>query len=211
MSTKASPALVLLGSYLLPFFRCQATTWQSSKNNQLPDWCELWVYLPFSMLYWWPYRNSFLSHCHHALCDWQCLTGHINWLFNVLPWGCPALTKFYCKISGKRHQYSLIPLNRTIIEDLSWLHTIIPKSIRIRFVDADLWNDCDTDFVVWTDASLTALAFVYASVTMKWKLRCAQPPKLGVCWASLAAPRGARPASVALGDNASKWGEEKMY
>jgi hypothetical protein len=70
--------------------------------------------------------NSFLSHRHHALRDWQRLAGHINWLFNVLPWGRPALTEFYHKISGKRHQYAMIPLNRTIIEDLSWLRTIIP-------------------------------------------------------------------------------------
>ncbi|KAF8348983.1 hypothetical protein F5887DRAFT_1071127 [Amanita rubescens] len=56
----------------------------------------------------------------------------------------------------------MIPLNRTVIEDLSWLWAIIPKSTGIRFVDANLWNNCDADFVVWTDASLSALAFVYA-------------------------------------------------
>ena len=48
-------------------------------------------------------------------------------------------------------------------------------------------------------------------VTTKWRLRCAQPPSLGVRRASPAAPRGARPALVALGDDASKWGEKKMY
>jgi len=106
--------------------------------------------------------NSFLSHRQHALRDWQRLAGHINWLFNVLPWGRPALTEFYRKISGKRHQYAMIPLNRTVIEDLSWLRAIIPESTGIRFVDAELWNDCDADFVVWTDASLSALAFTYA-------------------------------------------------
>ncbi|KIL54302.1 hypothetical protein M378DRAFT_92832, partial [Amanita muscaria Koide BX008] len=36
--------------------------------------------------------TSFLSHRQHALRDWQRLAGHINWLFNVLPWGRPALT-----------------------------------------------------------------------------------------------------------------------
>ncbi|KIL55010.1 hypothetical protein M378DRAFT_91540, partial [Amanita muscaria Koide BX008] len=75
--------------------------------------------------------TSFLSHRQHALRDWQRLAGHINWLFNVLPWGRPALTEFYRKISGKRHQFAMIPLNRTIVEDLSWLRAIIPKSIGI--------------------------------------------------------------------------------
>jgi len=37
------------------------------------------------------------------------------------------------------------------------------------------------------------------SVTTKWRLHWVQPPRLSVHWASSAAPRGARPASVALG------------
>ena len=64
----------------------------------------------------------------------------------------------------------MIPLNKTIIENLSWLRAIIPKSIGIRLVDADLWNDCDADFVVWTNASLTALAFVYAGNGFVYRL-----------------------------------------
>ena len=51
--------------------------------------------------------------------------------------------------------------------------------------------------------------YIQCAVTTKRKLRCAQPPKLGVRRASPAAPRGARPASVALGDDASKWGEKR--
>ena len=50
----------------------------------------------------------------------------------------------------------------------------------------------------------------WPGVTTKRRLRCAQPPSLGVRRASPAAPRGARPASVALGDDASKWGEKRL-
>jgi len=35
------------------------------------------------------------------LSDWQCLRGHLNWVLNVLPWSCPALTELYWKTSGK--------------------------------------------------------------------------------------------------------------
>ena len=38
-----------------------------------------------------------------------------------------------------------------------------------------------------------------------------QPPKLGVRRASPAAPRGAHPASVALGDDALRLGIEELY
>ena len=46
-------------------------------------------------------------------------------------------------------------------------------------------------------------------VTTKRKLRCAQPLRLGVRRVSPAAPRGARPASVALGTITVRWREEK--
>jgi hypothetical protein len=32
---------------------------------------------------------------------WQRLAGHLNWMLNVLPWGRPALSEMYRKISGK--------------------------------------------------------------------------------------------------------------
>jgi hypothetical protein len=33
--------------------------------------------------------------------DWMRVGGHLNWVFNVLPLGCPALSEFYRKIAGK--------------------------------------------------------------------------------------------------------------
>ena len=35
--------------------------------------------------------------------EWQRLSGHLNWILNVLPWGCPALSEMYHKMSGKGH------------------------------------------------------------------------------------------------------------
>lgn len=37
--------------------------------------------------------------------DWKHLGGHLNWLLNVLPWGCPALTELYWKTSGKSNAH----------------------------------------------------------------------------------------------------------
>jgi hypothetical protein len=99
-----------------------------------------------------------------ALHKWQCLAGHLNWLLNVLPWGQPALTKLYQKISDKTHPFATIPINAMVKSDLLWLKCIIPCSIGIQFTDSRLWSDSDADLVLWTDASLmTALAFVYAN------------------------------------------------
>jgi hypothetical protein len=98
-----------------------------------------------------------------TLCDWQCLARHLNWLLNVLPWGRPALTELYRKTSGKKHPYAAIPINATVISDLTWLTSVIPRSTGIRLIDAGIWSDDEADFVAWTDASLKlAAAFVYA-------------------------------------------------
>ncbi|KZP07915.1 hypothetical protein FIBSPDRAFT_679170, partial [Athelia psychrophila] len=71
--------------------------------------------------------------------DWQRLAGHLNWLLNVLPWGRPALTELYRKMSGKDIGHRGVFINAEVISDLSWLAQIIPASIGIRFVDDGMW------------------------------------------------------------------------
>ena len=99
-----------------------------------------------------------------SLRAWQRLAGHLNWMLNVLPWGQPALTEMYHKISGKAWSHRGIPINAAVIGDLMWLKNIIPLAIGIRFTDSGLWSDDNADMVMWTDASLrNALAFVYSN------------------------------------------------
>lgn len=110
-----------------------------------------------------------------ALRDWQRLAGHLNWLLNVLPWGRPALTELYRKTSGKQHPYAAIPINATVITDLSWLVNVIPRSTGVRFVDAGIWSDDQADLVIWTDASLTrAIAFTYTGNGFVYPLKSPQ-------------------------------------
>jgi len=98
-----------------------------------------------------------------SLRAWLRLAGHLNWMLNVLPWGRPALTEIYRKISGKSLMSSGVFINNEVRADLLWLKETIPESIGIRFVDSGIWDDIDADMVIWTDASPKgALAFVYA-------------------------------------------------
>jgi hypothetical protein len=95
--------------------------------------------------------------------EWLRIGGHLNWVFNVLPLGRPALSALYRKVGGKTHMQAGVALNAEVIRDLEWLVDIIPKAIGVRFVDATHWDDHEADFVLWTDASLRlGLAFVYA-------------------------------------------------
>ncbi|KAJ7706808.1 hypothetical protein B0H17DRAFT_852873, partial [Mycena rosella] len=71
--------------------------------------------------------------------DWQKLAGHLNWLLNVLPWARPALTERYRKTRGKSHANARIFLNREVIQDLTWLSSVIPEAVGVRFVDALAW------------------------------------------------------------------------
>ncbi|KNZ72388.1 hypothetical protein J132_03479 [Termitomyces sp. J132] len=95
--------------------------------------------------------------------NWQRLAGHLNWLLNVLPWGRPALTEMYRKMSGKDTMHAGIYLNKEVIVDMNWLIDIIPKSMGVRFLDTMRWHNSAADMVIWTDASLKlGMAFVYA-------------------------------------------------
>ncbi|KAF5388279.1 hypothetical protein D9615_000283 [Tricholomella constricta] len=96
--------------------------------------------------------------------SWQNLAGHLNWLLNVLPWGWPALTELYRKMSGKSLSSRGIPLNAAIVADLSWLKGVIPAAIGVHFIDEGLWWVDEADMVVWTDASTSkGLGFVYSN------------------------------------------------
>ena len=104
--------------------------------------------------------------------EWQRLGGHLNWLLNVLPWGRPALMELYRKTSGKSNAYRGIPINATVITNLSWLAAVIPRSTGIQFIDDGMWPDDEADMVFWTDASLRlALSFVYAGHGFIYKIQ----------------------------------------
>jgi hypothetical protein len=99
-------------------------------------------------------------------------------MLNVLPWGRPALSELYRKISGKSWSHRGIPINAAVTADLIWLKNIIPSSIGIRFTDMGLWSDLNADMVMWTDASLrNALAFVYSNKGFIYPI---DPPPTGV-------------------------------
>jgi hypothetical protein len=87
----------------------------------------------------------------------------LNWAFNVLPLGRPALTELYRKVSGKTLMNAGISLNADVVRNLEWLIDIIPKSIGVHFVNATHWDDREAIVVLWTDASLRlGLGFAYA-------------------------------------------------
>jgi hypothetical protein len=113
-----------------------------------------------------------------SLRAWQRLAGHLTWMLNVLPWGCPALTEMYRKISGKTWSHRGIPINAAVITDLTWLKNVIPSAIGIRFTDLGMWSDDNADMVMWTDASLhNALAFVYSNKGFLYPIK---PPPVGM-------------------------------
>jgi hypothetical protein len=118
--------------------------------------------------------DSFLSSPsrQQPLREWQRLAGHLNWLLNVLPWGRPALSELYRKISGKTKPSEKIFLNATVHSDLQWLADTIPKAIGVRFLNEGLWLDRDADVSVWTDANLKdALAFSFSNNSFVYQLK----------------------------------------
>ena len=112
-----------------------------------------------------------------TLQSWQRLASHINWMLNVLPWGRPALTEMYCKISGKSWSHCTIPINAGVIVDLTWLKSIVHSAIGVHFIGSGLWSDNEANMIMWTDVSLhNALAFVYANRGFLYPIK---PPPAG--------------------------------
>jgi hypothetical protein len=135
--------------------------------------------------------DSFLSYSDRQppLREWQKLSGHLNWLLNVLPWARPAPTELYRKTKAKTHVNAKIFLNREVIQDLTWLSSVIRDYIGVCFVDAVAWQDSDADMVMWTDASLYAgLSFVYSNLGFAYQLKeCPSTVKIDIFFLELVA------------------------
>ena len=102
--------------------------------------------------------------------------GHLNWLLNVLPWGHPAFSELYHKISGKSLSLCGVFINAEVKSNLVWLASIIPRPIGIRFIDSCQWIDLEADLVVWIYMNLhLALSFVYGNCGFVYQL-CECPP-----------------------------------
>jgi hypothetical protein len=121
--------------------------------------------------------------------DWQKLGGLLNWMLNVLPWARPALTELYRKMQGKVHANAEMFLNKEVIQDLTWLSSVIRDSIGVRFVDATTWHDSEADMIMWTDASLrTGLSFVYSNYGFAYQLKeCPTTVKIDIFFLELVA------------------------
>jgi hypothetical protein len=124
-----------------------------------------------------------------SLREWQRLGGHLNWILNVLPWGRPALSELYRKMSGKVLPSARVPINATVRADLSWLMSEIPRSIGILIAGTGRWDDHAADIVLWTDASLRlALSFVYAGNGFVYQLQpCPAHVKIDIFFLELVA------------------------
>ena len=115
--------------------------------------------------------NFLTTQSHKPLLHkWQHLSGHLNWMLNVLPWGCPTLSKMYYKVGGKAWAYCGIFVNTEVQNDLTWPQCVILQAISVHFIDAGLWSDSQANFEVWTDAnSKFGLSFVYHTTGFFYK------------------------------------------
>ncbi len=106
--------------------------------------------------------------------EWARLSGYLNWVLNVFPWGRPALTEIYRKLSGKSHFYAPVFINAEVVTDLTWFKLTMPKAIGVRLSEVALWPDESADIVINTDATLTsAISFVYSNQAFIYQI---QPP-----------------------------------
>lgn len=109
--------------------------------------------------------------CQVPLRAWQQVAGYLNWSLNVMPWGRPALTEMYQKMSGKIHSGGLVPLNRKVREDLEWLKGELAVTDGVRFIGDSHWTDDKADMEIWTDAAPNlGLAFCYGAEGYVYKI-----------------------------------------
>ena len=111
--------------------------------------------------------STFLSYPGRQppLSMWQHLAGYLNWSLNVIPWARPALSGMYKKMGGKVLSRAGVFLNAEVVEELTWFRDVLrSENCRgVRLIEATSWSDEEADVIVWTDASMMGLAYVFGN------------------------------------------------
>jgi len=110
--------------------------------------------------------QTFSSGLHFTLCEFQSLTGHINWSFNVFLLLHPSLSNIYHKIASASHPLQFLWMNNDMKSDLQWLSHHIQSSPGINVLTSTAWNISNADTTVFCDASLKGLGFWYPELSL---------------------------------------------
>jgi hypothetical protein len=95
-----------------------------------------------------------------TLHEFQCLTGWINWSFNMYFLLRPALSNVYDKMAGKDRQHASIYINAAIKSDLTWFLNHLSQSNGVMFFQSLDWNPFkEADHTLLCDASLGDMGF----------------------------------------------------
>jgi hypothetical protein len=90
-----------------------------------------------------------------TLHEFQCLTGWMNWSFNMYFLLRPSLSNIYDKMSGKSQPHAGIYINTAIKSDLSWFLNHLRESNGVLFFESLDWNPLtEADLTFYCDASL---------------------------------------------------------
>ena len=97
---------------------------------------------------------------------WYQLGGWMNWAFNVYPRIRPALNNFYTKLRGRRDSTSLIWVNNSIREDLSWAIKALENSSGVRLLKSIHWESDEVTLTIFCDACPDGMGFWYPELSI---------------------------------------------
>lgn len=130
--------------------------------------------------------RNFTSTKTRTLREWQSVLGWASWGLNSFPLGRWALQSAWDKIAGKTHKSLVVPHNRSIQSDLSWLAARLENSPGSFFLESSFWGVADADFLCTADACPTGLGVWLPNSTEGFYLSLPLPSR-DIYWAELAA------------------------
>ncbi|KAF8901689.1 hypothetical protein CPB84DRAFT_1846686 [Gymnopilus junonius] len=110
--------------------------------------------------------DTFLHGIKFSLHQYQSLTGHINWAFNVFPLLCPGLCNIYFKIGGETNPNSFHYMNNAMKADLCWLAHHVSNSSGVYVLNSHAWDIKKPDIAVFCDACLSGMGFWFPNLKL---------------------------------------------
>lgn len=101
-----------------------------------------------------------------TLCEWQRLTGWINWSLNMFSLLWPTLNNFYAKITSKCAPKKYIRINNAVHADLLWAIQHLESNPGVRLIYNLQWDISSAD-VILTNASASIHLYLKTQQTSR--------------------------------------------
>ncbi|EGG00869.1 uncharacterized protein MELLADRAFT_92944 [Melampsora larici-populina 98AG31] len=121
--------------------------------------------------------QTFIIPSSQPLVAWQRITGWANWAVNMFPLGMWAIQSSWEKIARKSLCNALVPCNKAVTEDLTWLAGLLKAWSGRKILKNIFWNLQLADMTFIVDVCPTGIGLCCPKLNSAWSEKFPPPSR----------------------------------